>query len=89
MLILRALMVLGFYIIRLNYWVRPLLNDNNDIKNASVTPLQYLSHFWRSLEMSLINYKVAGGIENLDTIKVVCPYSHFISKRQSKVIKTF
>ena len=49
----------------------PLLNDNNDIKNASVTPLQYLSHFWRSLEMSLINYKVAGGIENLDTIKVI------------------
>ena len=44
--------------------------------------------------MSLINYKVelitaASGIENLDTIKVVCPYSHFISKRQSKVIKTF
>ena len=80
----------------------PLLNDNNGIKNASVAPLQYLSNFWRSLEMSLINYKVelitaAGGIENPDTnsnnvfciIKIVCPCSHFISKRQSKIIKTF
>ena len=52
--------------------------------------------------MSLINCKVelitvAGGIENPDTnsnnifciIKVLCLCSHFISKRQSKFIKTF
>ena len=53
----------------------PLLNNNNDnngIKKASIAPLQYLSNFWRSLEMSLINYNVelitvAGAIENPDT----------------------
>ena len=53
----------------------PLLNNNNDnngIKKASIAPLQYLSNFWRSLEMSLINCNaelitVAGTIENPDT----------------------
>ena len=34
-------------------------NTNWSVKEAKiVVPLKYLSNFWRSLEMSLINYKI-------------------------------
>ena len=34
-------------------------NTNSSVKEAKiVVPLKYLSNFWRSLEMSLINYKI-------------------------------
>ena len=33
-------------------------NTNSSVKEAKVVPLKYLSNFWRSLEMPLINCKV-------------------------------
>ena len=34
-------------------------NTNSSVKNTKiVVPLKYLSNFWRSLEMSLINFKI-------------------------------
>ena len=35
--------------------VRKTLCSNNTLKTKVVVPLRYLSFFWRSLEMSLIN----------------------------------
>ena len=88
-------------------------NANELLKNAAIAvPLQYLSNFWRSLEMSLINYKVelkfkwakyyvlsAAGAENINNtncnnvvfyqrFKIICSCCNFISKRESKIIKT-
>ena len=73
--------------------------------------LKYLSKFWRSLRIPLINCKVelklkwakycvlsAAGADNNDANsnniiffvknKIQCPCRNFISKRQSKTIKT-
>ena len=34
-------------------------NNNGEINNVEIMfPLKYLSNFWRTLEMPLINYKV-------------------------------
>ena len=59
MLILPTLIVLKFSCIR------PLLKNtvayanNTILRNAAIVmPLKYLSNFWMSLEMSLINCKV-------------------------------
>ena len=69
-------------------------------KNATIpVPLKYLSYFWRSLEMSLINCKVElklNGQSNATSNdnfhyqrhKVICPYCNFIGNRQLKSIKT-
>ena len=56
-------MLLNLSSIRLNYWetvAPPVLNNNIGIlKNATdAVPLKYVSNFWRSLEMTLINCKV-------------------------------
>ena len=59
---LQTLMTLNLSLIPLNYY--ELINTETDnstgiLKNATVTvPLKHLSNFCRSLEMSLINYKV-------------------------------
>ena len=58
------MIVLNLSSIRLNYQeiivAQPALNTANGIlKNAAIAmPLKYLSNFWRSLEMPLINCKV-------------------------------
>ena len=88
---------------------------NEFLKNATVAvPLKYLSNFWRSIEMPLINYKTelklkytkscvlaANGndddsdndndnntIFNIKDTKIICSCNNFISKIQSKTIKT-
>ena len=34
-------------------------NFDSNVANATITiPLKYLSNFWRSVEMQLINYKI-------------------------------
>ena len=39
--------------------VNAVNNKNSSVKNAKiVVPLKYLSNFWRSLEIPLINYKI-------------------------------
>ena len=39
--------------------VNALNNKNSSVKNTKiVVPLKYLSNFWRSLEIPLINYKI-------------------------------
>ena len=45
--------------VRLGKTTNVVNNTNSHVKNAKiVVPLKYLSNFWRSLEMSLINCKV-------------------------------
>ena len=57
------LMNLSFSSIRLNYWetqwLNPAPNQTNGIlKNAKIAaPLKYLSTFWRTLEIPLVNLK--------------------------------
>ena len=68
--------------------------NNSILKNATVVePLKYLSNFWRSLELSLINYNVelklkwikivaaAAGDDNSDSNNIIFTVN-FISKRQ-------
>ena len=39
--------------------VNAVNNKNSSVKNTKiVVPLKYLSNFWRSLEIPLINYKI-------------------------------
>ena len=33
-------------------------NTNSSVKEAKIVPLRYLSNFWRSLEMRMLNCKV-------------------------------
>ena len=62
-------------------------------------PLKYLSNFWRSLEMALINCKVELSLNwierslltvvNIAIFKItLCTNYYFISRRQWKIIKT-
>ena len=72
----------------------------NGVKIA--VPLKYLSNFWRSLEMPLINCKIElslkwienCGLTAADTAtfkitdaKLLCTSCYFISRRQCKFIK--
>ena len=87
-------------------------NANGILKNTTIAvPLKYLSNFWISLEMPLINSKIelklkwtnycvlsAAGEDNANDrddkisfaikYKIICPCCNFISKRQTKIIKT-
>ena len=74
---------------------------NNGTKNGVkiAVPLKYLSNFWRSLEMALINCKVELSLNwierslltvvNIAIFKItLCTNYYFISRRQWKIIKT-
>ena len=74
---------------------------NNGRKNGVkiAVPLKYLSNFWRSLEMALINCKVELSLNwierslltvvNIAIFKItLCTNYYFISRRQWKIIKT-
>ena len=74
--------------------------ENNGIKNGLkiTVPLKYLSNFWRSLEMPLINCKIELSLNwiekcsltatNTAIFKItLCANCYFISRRQRKVIK--
>ena len=56
MIIFRAIMFFKF----LEYKIKLVgITAADVLKNATVTvPLKYVSHFWRSLEMPLINCKI-------------------------------
>ena len=72
--------------------------ENNGTKNGVkiVVPLKYLSNFWRSLEMPLINYKVERSLKwyerclltaaNTATFTItdakLCFICYFINRRQ-------
>ena len=74
---------------------------NGIIRNTAISVLlNYLSCFWRSLEMSLINWKVelkckwmshcilsAVSTDNDDVHTMICSCSHFVSTRKSKTKK--
>ena len=61
-------------------------------------PLKYLSNFWRSLEMSLINCRVELSLKWYETclltttttatFKITDINCYFISRRQFKAVKT-
>ena len=57
-----------------NTGVQPAPNQANRIfKNATIAvPLKYLSNFWRSLEMLLINCKAAGAVNANDKSNNIC-----------------
>ena len=70
----------------------------NGVKIAA--PLKYLSNFWRSLEIALINCKIELSLNwygrclrtfaNTAAFKItdaICSNCYFISKRQCKIIK--
>ena len=70
------------------------------MRNAIIAvSLKYLSHFWRSLKMLLINWKAESTLDGCvlyvaDTEylyyqrhKIMCSSCNFISKRQSKLSK--
>ena len=67
-----------------------MTNDDGDIENVEIMiPLKYLSNFWRTLEMPLINCEVeiiltwsAGCvIIYTDVDKSLCSCSYFINSR--------
>ena len=57
-----------------NTGVQPAPNQANRIfKKATIAvPLKYLSNFWRSLEMLLINCKAAGAVNANDKSNNIC-----------------
>ena len=55
--------------------------------------LKYLIHFWRSLEMPLVNNKIDNNDANsyfrIQRHKLICSYSNFIRKIYQKLSKLF
>ena len=77
--------------------IQKTMEQKNEVK--IVAPLKYLSNFWRSLEMALINCKVELSLNwierslltvvNIAIFKITsCTNYYFISRRQWKIIKT-
>ena len=77
--------------------------DNGTKNNVKMAvPLKYLSNFWRSLEMLLINCKVELSLKwherclltaattatfKITDAKLICSNCYFISRRQFKTVK--
>ena len=38
--------------------MRNVLDNNNRLNTEVVVPLKYLSNFWRSIDLCLVNYKI-------------------------------